>query len=87
MGHIITIISFCFVLFMTSINPLFAREPIESRGDASSDSYQRALDEEDIARDRNSQVIENDNFDLSDGGLYCPDNDCDDDPSDAANGF
>ena len=72
---------------MTCASPLYADEPLETQGDASSNVFQQDVDENDNSPNNTLNTIQDENFDSSDGGLYCPNNECDKDPSDAANGF
>ncbi|RUR05886.1 hypothetical protein [Legionella sp. km772] len=65
----------------------FADIPPETKGDSSSNSLQQEIDAGDISQSKASTEIQDENFDKSEGGLYCPDNECDNDPDDASNGF
>ena len=66
--------------------PLIQEEPT-TKGDSSSNTLQTEVDDGSETTGQAEQNIDNDNFDSSDGGLYCPNNQCEDDPNDAANGF
>jgi hypothetical protein len=68
-------------------NPLSAGEFEVTHGDAYSNALQDQIDDEDISQGQAAKEIEKGDFDSSEGGLYCPNNNCEDDPSDAANGF
>lgn len=87
MSRVIALVIFSIATLVSSINPLFADEPLESYGDTSSDNFEQAVDKDDISNNKSSEIIADDNFDKSDGGLYCPNNECNDNPSDVANGF
>lgn len=76
-----------FLVFCSCSPVIMANEGTYSSGDSTSNALQEQVDKGSLSPSQAQKAIDNDNFDAADGGLYCPDNQCESDPDDAANGF
>jgi hypothetical protein len=88
MNRLMITLMFIFFSFTTMANRLPSSEEFETTpGDASSDAFQQQIDNGDISPGTAHEIIDNGDFDSEDGGLYCPEGDCQADPEDISNGF
>lgn len=81
------IASLIFLLFTTFSPVIMANEGTYSSGDGSSNALQEQVEKGNVSPGQAQKAIDNDNFDAANGGLYCPNNQCESDPDDVANGF
>lgn len=80
------------VLYLTTLlafaSPAHSEGEFQSTpGDGSSNALQDQINDQNISPNQANSDINDGDFDSSDGGLYCPNNNCEADPSDVANGF